>query len=338
MILSCLLATLPMLGPFVRERANPILTADQTSVFHCPVQDRDVHWEEDHVFNPGAIVRNGKVYLIYRAEDASGTGVGFHTSRLGIAESMDGVHFQRHPFPILFPDQDDRNSAEWPGGCEDPRIVETEEGTYVMIYTQWNQTLPVMGVATSDDLFHWEKQGDALREPRRRPCKSGSIICKRKGDRLIATRIQGKYWMYWGDRRIHAATSDDLISWEPVRDENRKLLIVLEGRPDKFDSGLVEAGPPALLTDEGILLLYNGKESASKAYSAGQVLFDAKNPTQLLARTEDPFLFPIKSYERLGQYKEGTVFVQGLVHFQDHWFLYYGAADSVIGVAVAHSE
>ncbi len=325
------------------DEANPILAPCPDSVFHCPLQDKDIHWEKEYIFNPGAIVRDGKVYLIYRAEDDFGTGTGKHTSRLGLAISEDGIHFQRTGTPILFPDRDQQSLYEFPGGCEDPRIIETEEGTYVMTYTQWNRQLAVLSIATSTDLIHWEKHGYAFENySRRHWSKAGSIVCRQQGDQLIAAKIQGKYWMYWGEGQIHIATSDDLISWQPILNADDRPIVILAPREGKFDSALVEAGPPALLTDEGILLFYNGKNSAihgdpkifPKAYSAGQVLLDANNPTQVISRSESCFLTPEKPYEMKGQYQGGTVFIQGLVHFHDKWFLYYGTADAAIGVAI----
>lgn len=331
------------LGPFQRvEEANPILSPMSDSLFFCPIQERVVRWEAEHTFNPGAVVRNGKVYLIYRAEDDYGTGIGNHTSRLGLAESSDGIHFQRTGAPVLFPENDDQIASEFPGGCEDPRIVETDDGTYVMTYTQWNHELAVLAVATSKDLLHWKKHGYVFEETsRRRWSKSGSIVCRVEGDRLIAAKIQGKYWMYWGEGSIYVATSDDLISWEILRDEDYMPISVLEPRVRKFDSLLVEPGPPAIITKDGILLLYNGKNSIKKgdsnvtpsAYSAGQVLFDINDPIRAIARSEGYFLTPERPYEMRGQYQGGTVFIQGLVHFQGNWLLYYGAADSAIGVA-----
>jgi predicted GH43/DUF377 family glycosyl hydrolase len=335
-------------GPFQRiDGANPVIVPCVDSSFYCPLQNKEVHWEVAYTFNPAAVVRKGKVYLIYRAEDEYGMGIGKRISRLGLAESSDGIHFQRSGTPIIFPARDDQSAYEFPGGCEDPRIVETEEGSYVMTYTQWNRQMAVLAIATSDDLLHWKKRGFAFAKtsPRFRS-KSGSIICRREGDRLIATKIQGKYWMYWGEKNVHVATSDDLISWDPVQEESGEFLIVFEPRNGSFDSTLVEAGPPALLTEKGILLLYNGKNSAthgvrhvmSGAYSAGQILLDPSNPTKVLDRSESYFLAPRRPYEISGQYKEGTVFIEGLVHFHNKWFLYYGAADSVIGVAVTPSQ
>lgn len=69
------------------------------------------------------------------------------------------------------------------------------------------------------------------------------------------------------------------------------------------------------------------------AYSAGQLVLDANDPTKVLSRGEECFLTPERPYEMKGQYKGGTVFIQGLVSFKGDWFLYYGTADSAIGVA-----
>ena len=336
------------LGPFERvDEANPILSPSSDALFHCPLQDKEVRWEAEHLFNPGAVVRDGKVYLFYRAEDDYGMDLGRHTSRIGLAVSSDGIHFERMKNPVLFPAHDEQKVSEFPGGCEDPRIVETEEGTYVMMYTQWNHKMAILGVATSDDLIHWKKRGYAFQKNmRKRWSKSGAIVCRREEDRMIATKIQGKYWMYWGEGDLYVATSDDLIYWEPVREEDRALLPLFEVRKGYFDSMIVEAGPPALITRDGIVLIYNGQNSHvdgdlelnPKAYAVGQVLIDINCPTQVIARSETYFLAPDRPYEMKGQYEGGAVFAQGLVHFQNRWLLYYGAADSSVGVARATSQ
>ena len=252
------------LGSFKRvDELNPILKPLADSLFYCPVQKKNVCWESKHTFNPAAVVRNGKVYLFYRAEDEYGDGIGMHTSRLGLAVSEDGINFKRKKKPVFFPKLDNQMSHEFPGGCEDPRIVETEKGTYVMTYTQWNRKIAVLGIATSRDLIHWKKHGYAFKRSlkgKRTWSKSGSIVCRRKGDRLIATKIQGKYWMYCGEGQVNIATSDDLISWDYVS-KNGTPIAVLETRSEKFDSSLVECGPPAILTQDGIILLYNGKNA-----------------------------------------------------------------------------
>lgn len=310
--------------------------------------DTVVRWEEHATFNPAAVVRDGKVYLLYRAEDATGEQqIGHHTSRLGLAESTDGLRFTRRPAPVLYPDKDAQATYEWTGGVEDPRVVETEDGRYVLTYTQWNRDIPRLAIATSRDLVHWTKHGPALARAtggkyRNLESKSGAILSRIEKDRVVATKVNGKYWMYFNVPDIFVATSDDLVDWTPLEDAAGKPLKVLAPRPGYFDSWLVEAGPPALVTKYGIVLLYNAGNSAtygdarlpSRIYTGGQALFDGRNPVKLIARSDEPFITPTESYERTGQYVDGTTFVEGLVLFKGRWLLYYGTADSRVGVAV----
>jgi predicted GH43/DUF377 family glycosyl hydrolase len=333
------------LGPFVRPVDAPIIEPNPQAVFTDPITNKPVRWEALHTFNPAAIVRQGKVYVLYRAEDDSGTMViGMHTSRLGLASSDDGVHFTTEPSPVFYPDADSQKDREWPGGVEDPRLVESEDGTYVLTYTQWNRRNTDLGIATSTDLIHWTKHGPALvgEKYQHFDYKSASIVTRLAGGRLIAAKIQGKYWMYWGEIQVRLATSPDLIHWTPVEDSSGKTLVLLHNRPRHFDSAFPEVGPPSVLTDHGIVLIYNGKNAAvggapgigANAYSDGQALFSADDPRKLLSRPDKPFFKPEKPWEQSGQYAAGTTFAEGLVFFQDKWFLYYGCADSRVGVAV----
>lgn len=338
------------LGGFERPQGvNPIISPDSTTTFLDPMSDSLIRWEENDTFNPGAVVKDGKVYVLYRAEDKYGIGIGFRTSRLGLAESKDGIHFTQHKEPVLFPAKDDQKEFEWPGGIEDPRLAVTEDGTYVVFYTQWNRDVPRLGVATSKDLINWQKHGPIFRNAKYQKVfneghKSASIVTKIKNDKLVITKIDGKYFMYWGEHGVSGATSTDLINWEPILNEEGNLAKFIKPREGYFDSALTECGPPAVMTDKGILLLYNGKNHNNKVladprfnlgtYSAGQVLFSSKNPTEVIQRMDVPFLRPMEDFEKSGQYKDGTVFLQGLTYFKNKWFLYYGCADSKVGVAV----
>ena len=339
-----------MLGPFQREdAANPCLTPSAAAVFGCPVRGETVRWEEKDVFNPAAVVRDGKVNLLYRAEDTVGRHAG--TSRIGLAESDDGLTFRRRPTPVLYPDHDAMYEYEWEGGCEDPRIVEDDAGVYYLTYTAYDGHTARLAVATSSDLLHWQKRGLALgksRAGRYRDMwsKSGAIVCRRHGDRLVAARIDGRYWMYWGEADIYIATSDNLVDWEPLvyDGQDRALRYLFGPRRNRFDSALVEPGPPAILGDTGILFIYNSKNSPATGdptlpdgtYAAGQVLCDPLDPTAVLRRSTGYFMHPERPYEITGQV--GNVcFLEGLVHFRDRWLLYYGTADSKIAVARANA-
>jgi predicted GH43/DUF377 family glycosyl hydrolase len=331
------------LGPFIKQDAvNPIMGPLATTRFYCPVRKDSVNWEEKDVFNPTAVVREGKVYLLYRAEDKIGKYAG--TSRLGLAESSDGLTFKRMPKPVLYPDNDFMKPYEWEGGCEDPRIVETEAGTYVLTYTTYDGKTARLCAATSTDLKTWKKHGLVFGKAysgkyKDTWSKSGAIVARRDGSRFVAARINGKYWMYWGDTNIFVATSDNLLDWTPL-EEKGQLVAAFGPRKAMFDSRLVEPGPAAMLTDNGILLIYNSMnldkggdpQLPPGTYTAGQILLDPQNPARVLDRTDHYFMRPDKDYEITGQVGN-VVFLEGLVNFKGKWLLYYGTADSKIAVA-----
>jgi len=338
------------------DSINPILKPTSNLSFDCPLNKKAVLWEERNVLNPSAIVKDGKVYLFYRAQDLNGT------SRIGMAVSSDGLHFEKNPVPVFYPDDDTMKIYEWNyqkgtekenteecyfcyfDGVEDPRIVESEDGTYILTYTSYDGKTARLSLASSKDLINWTKHGLVLGEGKYKDTwsKAGAIVSRLVGNKVIATKIDGKYWMYFGDTSIFMAYSEDLIHWEVAENEESKQMIsVLHPRMGKFDSRLVESGPYALLRDEGILLIYNGSNAANFndpdlpkfTYAAGQALFDKDKPYKLLDRTEDHFIYPDKDYEKIGEVNE-VCFVEGLVYFKDKWFLYYGTADSKIAVAV----
>ena len=336
------------IGPFTRpDLGNPILAPQRASVFTDPILNKPIHWEALHAFNPAAIVRNGHVFVLYRAEDDTGTlTIGGHTSRLGLAESSDGISFTRFPKPVFFPNKDAQESRESPGGVEDPRLVEAPDGRYILTYTQWNRTTYSVGIASSPDLIHWTKFGPAFGATGKYGTlqyKSAGIVTQPEGGRLIAARINGKFWMYWGEGAVRLASSPDLIHWTPVEDAAGAPIELLRPRPGHFDSSFPETGPPPVLTSNGIVVLYNGKNAATggspdlgpNAYAAGEALFDLKDPSHLLAQTDAPVLKPELPYEKTGQYAAGTTFAEGLVLFDHRWFLYYGCADSFVAVATA---
>jgi beta-1,2-mannosidase len=346
--------------PFVKvDSANPVL-GPGSGEFTCPILKRKIKWENKDVFNPAVVVRNGKIFMLYRAEDTIGKYAG--TSRLGLAESTDGLHFIRHPEPVFFPDNDEQKRFEWEGGCEDPRLVEDGKGNYILTYTAYDGDKARLMIASSKDLVKWTKHGHAFLKAYNgkyvdRWSKSGSIVSTYHDDgKIVATKINGKYWMYWGDVNIWAATSDDLINWTPVlygegekpgielrhnAGEIAEVKIVFGPRKGKFDSDLVEPGPPAMLTDSGIVFIYNSRNIpsigdsslAEGTYTAAQILLDKKNPLEVLERMETYFIKPDKTYEVSGQVNH-VCFVEGLVKFNNKWFLYYGTADSKIAVAV----
>ncbi|MFN0036766.1 MAG: glycoside hydrolase family 130 protein [Saprospiraceae bacterium] len=315
---------------------NPLMEPDPRSEYYCPIRRKRVDWEEKSVFNPTAIVKDSRVWMLYRAQDKHGT------SRIGIANSRNGLEFRKNPVPVLHPDNDAMKNLEWEGGCEDPRIVRRDDGLYVMTYTAYDKKTARLCVASSRDLMTWEKHGLVLTDRKYRDhwSKSGAIVCERMGNDVVAKKIKGKYWMYWGDTDLFMAESDNLISWRPIEDKKGKPARVMMPRAGLFDSRLVEPGPFALLRKEGIVLLYNSANSASSgdktlgadAYSVGQVLFSAKKPWQIIARSDKYLLTAERYFEREGEVAN-VCFLEGMVWVNGRWLLYYGAGDSRIAVA-----
>jgi len=339
------------------DSINPILSPSPLMEFKDPITGNIAKWEERNVLNPTAVVKEGKVYLFYRAQDLEGT------SRIGMAISEDGLHFEKMASPVFYPDNDSMKEYEWNykkslskktnsedcyfcyfDGVEDPRIVESETGEYLMTYTSYDGKTARLSSASSMDLKTWTKQGLVLKDEKYKDTwsKSGAIVSELIGDKVVAKKINGTYWMYFGDTNLFIAYSTDLRNWTAVEnEESGKMVSVLAPRAGYFDSRLVEPGPFALVKDEGVLLIYNASNAANFndpklpkfTYAAGQALFDAEFPYKLIDRTESFFIHPDKDYEKIGEVNE-VCFVEGLVYFNKKWFLYYGTADSKIAVAV----
>ena len=286
------------IGHFEKYHGNPILLPQGTG------------FEAKAVFNPAAIVVNDTIYLFYRAEDWTGHGKWNGTSRIGLAYSIDGIHFTRRPKPVITPEFD----YETPGGCEDPRIVKIND-TYFLTYTAYDGKTARLALATSKNLINWEKKGIII------PwqwTKAGAILPE---------KINDKYVMYFGDKNIWIAYSDDFVNW--TVDE----IPALEPREGYFDNRIVEPGPPPIIVDEGILLIYNGANKELH-YETGWVLFSEDDPKNILKRSEKPMLSLSEDWEKYGQVPN-VIFVEGLVKFRNKWYLYYGAADTYVSVSMS---
>ena len=279
-------------------------------------------WMMAGAFNPAAVIANGKTVLLFRARDAHGT------SRIGYAESADGLHFKIDSRPVLEP----AAPYELGGGVEDPRVVRI--GTiYYMTYTGYNRHDAQLCLATSPDLRHWRRHGVVL------PAYHGAWATGwTKSGAIVPERISGKWWMYYlGTRRdadgkdrdyMGLASSDDLLHWRDATKEP-----VLARQPCAFDERVMEPGPPPIVTSAGILLLYNGANDRL-VYGPGWVLFDRNDPGKVVARCEKAFLLPTLVWERVGTVPN-VIFLEGVTaRTKDPLDMtgYYGAADQYTGV------
>ena len=277
-------------------------------------------WESAGTFNPAVIRRGGSIVMLYRAQDAAGT------SRLGYAESTDGIHFARRAEPVLVPEPD----YEKDGGVEDPRLVEIG-GRYVLTYTGYNKKNAQLCMAESKDLVHWERKGVVL------PAYKGNWNAGwTKSGAIVTEKIQGRYWMYWlgtaADKtdQMGLSSSEDLVHWK-----EETMTPVLPKRPGKFDSRVVEPGPAPVITKDGIVLVYNGADD-QLVYRTGIAVFDRNDPRKVIYRSEEPVFAPEMEWERVGQVPN-VVFVEGLLAEKGRYLLYYGGADKYVGVVATES-
>ena len=178
-----------------------------------------------------------------------------------------------------------------------------------------------MSIATSRDLFHWTKHGPAFRKhapDKVMGSRTGVVVSRLVGNRLVATKIDGKYWMYY-THPCGIAWSENLIDWVPT------------GKA-VWPGGGREAGAIALLRDDGILLMTQGGHYALGAWTLRQALIDPNDRKTVLKEQKEPFLYPEYEWEKKG-FVGNTTVANGLVLFNGKWMLYYGAADRVIGLA-----
>jgi beta-1,2-mannosidase len=279
------------------------------------VSPRGNSWESAGTFNPAVIFHDGTVVMLYRAQDNNGT------SRLGYAESSDGIHFTRRSEPVLSPETD----YEKKGGVEDPRLVKFGD-TYYLTYTGYNKKDAQLCLATSRDFLHWERKGVIL------PAYKGNWnVGWTKSGAIVPQKIHGRYWMYFlgtsADKtdQTGLAYSSDLIHWTEATREP-----VLSKRPGQFDSRVVEPGPPPIVTRDGIVLVYNGADD-KLVYRTGIAIFDLNDPAKVISRSDAPMFFPEMDWEKKGRVPN-VVFVEGMAEKDGRDLYYYGAADKYIGV------
>ena len=91
------------IGNFVKH-PTPLIEPNPKYTFHCPILDKKVKWQAQNVYNPAAIVKEDKVYLLFRADDKTNHKYWPRTCRAGLAWSEDGINFNIHPEPVIFPD------------------------------------------------------------------------------------------------------------------------------------------------------------------------------------------------------------------------------------------
>ena len=199
-------------------------------------------------------------------------------------------------------------------GIEDCRVTEID-GLFYLTYTMVSHAGVGVGLRTTRDWKNFEHAGMIL-PPHNKDCA------------LFNEKINGKYYALHrpsspqlGGNYIWLADSPDTLHWG-----NHQCLATT--RPNHFDSARLGAGAAPIKTEQGWLEIYHGAD-ANHRYCLGALLLDLKDPTKVIARSEQPFMEPTADYEQTGFFGN-VVFTNGHIVEGDKIYMYYGASDEVI--------
>jgi predicted GH43/DUF377 family glycosyl hydrolase len=294
-------------GLFERSPRNPILTVE------------DLPYPANAIFNPGAAQVGAETLLLVRVEDLRGI------SHLHVARSVDGVTAWRFdPAPLLVPEPDRYPEEIW--GCEDPRLTWLpERERWAITYTAYSRRGPLVSLATTTDFRSVQRLGPVM------PPED-------KDAALFSRRLGGRWAMIHrptplrGGAHVWVSYSPDLRHWGDHA-------LLLEARDGAWwDAGKIGLGPPPIETPDGWLILYHGAHltASGPIYRVGFALLDLEDPTIVLRRSDEWTFGPREPYERDGDVGH-VVFPCGWIvdELRDEVRMYYGAADTRIGLATA---
>jgi beta-1,4-mannooligosaccharide/beta-1,4-mannosyl-N-acetylglucosamine phosphorylase len=289
---------------FERCKDGPILTP------------KDLPFSANAVFNPGVVEVDGEIVLLLRIEERRGL------SHIRVARSKNGIDGWRiADSPFLEPDRPDCPFEEW--GCEDPRVTRVGLDLWVIAYTAFSRYGPAVALAVTSDFDSVTRLGVMLS-----PTNKDAAVLPEEfaGDWILLHRpVTGQEENIW-----HASSRGNLMSWTQPG-----LLMPQRGGP-WWDGVRIGVGAPPIRTDQGWLLIYHGvKEMAmSPLYRLGLALLDRENPRRVTARAQEWVFAPEADFEQRGN-TPNVVFTCGAIVRGDQVWMYYGAADTCVGLAIA---
>lgn len=292
-----------------RARENPILE---------PIAEHA--WESTAVFNAAAVDIGGSVHLLYRAMGPENTSV------MGYARLEDGIHVtERSPEPIYVPRAPFEMKHGTPtgnSGCEDPRLMEIGDTLHVC-YTAYDGVREPFGayasIKTEDFLsknYQWTM-----------PVPLTPLHINDKDVCMFPEKLNGRYLIV---HRLDPNICLDEVDELPPKDSVNRCIELMGPRAGMWDDQKIGAAGPPIRVGNEWLFIYHGVGSDHK-YRLGAALLDESGKS-VIARTVAPILEPVLDWEKIGQIGN-VVFSCGAVVRDDTLFVYYGGADTAIGVA-----
>lgn len=296
-----------ILTPFKRYAKNPILARE------------DLPYACNTVFNAAACKFGEQYILLLRVEDRTGR------SHLTLARSQDGYQFNVDPKPWVKPSLDPSYEIYERYGIEDPRITKIND-LYYVTYTAYGRYGTRIGIGYTKDFLSFERLCLATEVDN----KDAVLFPEKIGkDYVMIDRPRGR-----GQKEgsIWINYSRDLIHWGRAK-------VILAPEPGWASTKLGISTPP-IKTDKGWFSLFHGvRETAGgKLYRIGAVLLELKNPEKVVGKSPHFIFEPQELYERVGDVPN-VVFPCGLILEEDRTVkMYYGAADTCIGMAEARLD
>ena len=284
--------------------------------------DKNHPWESKATFNPAALRIKNTTHILYRALSED------NTSSIGYASTKDGFSIEeKYQEPIYVPREgfETKKVAGGNSGCEDPRLTKVGKTIY-MCYTAFDGVGPPRVAITSiteknflDKNWQWEK-----------PSVITPVGFDDKDTCIFPEKTAGKYFIL---HRVGSEMCGDYLKSLNFKTEIiKKCIRVMGPRINTWDSAKVGISAPPIKTKYGWLLLYHGISKSHNTYRIGAALLDLKDPAIVISRTTDPIFEPEELYEKKGLVNN-VVFPCGMVEKDGLLYVYYGGADSVVGVA-----
>lgn len=271
-----------------------------------------------YTFNPGAIKHNDEYILMMDVTTLD------DIHRIWIARSKDGYNFVPDPEPVNWPEPDPTHKET----CTyDPRITKMGD-TYVILYaSDLSQNNVRIGILQTNDFINFE-----------RIC-IGSELGNRNGC-LFPEKVDNLYVRFdrpFGNELdpcfMWVSYSPDLVFW------GKSKPITYQGKPfmDGFKMG---AGAVPIKTDKGWLEIYHTVSQTCNGfiYRLKAMLLDLEDPSKIIGYTKDFILWPEHDYEMRGRVMNVVFTCNALLEENGTVKIYYGAADTNIGLAEGKLE
>lgn len=287
-----------------------------------PIIPRGVVPNADSVYNSAVVPFEDGYAGVFRCDNKARN----MTIRAG--RSKDGINFDISGDPIEF--KCDNPEIATMIESYDPRVVKIDDKYWIMWCNNYHGYTIGMGYTYDFKTFHQIENAFL-------PFNRNAVLFPRK--------INGKYLMFsrpsdsshtpFGD--IFISQSPNMVHWG----EHRFVMGPKNDGMVNWQMTKVGAGPIPIETSEGWLMIYHGVLTTCNGftYSMGAALLDLDEPWKVIHRSDSYLLAPHEYYECVGNTPNVVFPCAALTDAESGRIaIYYGAADSVTGLAFGHVD